>query len=271
MSAALLTTRQVAALLNVSPTSVKRWADEGVLEHVRTHGEHRRFRAEVIERFRRALEQAPEQSSVSPAEVQTAAWLDTLAADPSPQRVAAELLELRARLGSYHRAADAFGATLSALGELWAKAELTVLEEHAISAAIERGLTLVREQLVVPASGPRCLLAMVEGDDHALGLNFAELVLKENGYRTFWAGRATPLEVLLGAIESEQFNLVAVSASPWSTDKKKLAELARRLGKSAAEYGVPVILGGSGAWPDEVEGATRIKTFAALADKLTRM
>lgn len=271
MSSPLLTTRQVAELLNVSPTSVKRWADDGVLEHVRTHGEHRRFRAEVIERFRRALEQTPEQNQASQVELETSAWIDALAADPSAHRVAAELLALRSRLGSYHRAADVFGSTLTVLGELWVKAELTVLEEHAVSAAIERGLTLVCEQLVAPATAPRCLLAMAEGDDHALGLKLAELVLKEHGYRTIWAGRATPLEAVLDALQSDRFNLVAVSASPWSTDEKELAEMARKLGKSAETYGVPVILGGGGAWPEEVEGTTRIKTFAALADKLTRL
>ncbi len=48
-----LTTRAAAAFLGVGTTSVKRWADEGVLECERTRGGHRRFRRAELERFKR--------------------------------------------------------------------------------------------------------------------------------------------------------------------------------------------------------------------------
>jgi len=48
----LLTTRQAAKHLGVGTTSIKRWADEGVLRCERTAGGHRRFRLAEIERFR---------------------------------------------------------------------------------------------------------------------------------------------------------------------------------------------------------------------------
>ena len=52
MTARLLTTREAARYLGVGTTSVKRWADEGLLRCERTAGGHRRFRLSEIERFR---------------------------------------------------------------------------------------------------------------------------------------------------------------------------------------------------------------------------
>lgn len=48
-----MTTREVADLLGVGVSSVKRWTDEGRLECLRTAGGHRRFETSEVERFRR--------------------------------------------------------------------------------------------------------------------------------------------------------------------------------------------------------------------------
>ncbi len=52
MSQELLTTREVSAMLGVGTTSIKRWADEGELECVRTPGGHRRFPLKAVVRLR---------------------------------------------------------------------------------------------------------------------------------------------------------------------------------------------------------------------------
>lgn len=39
----LLTSGEVAKIFRVSPKTVTRWANEGVLPHIRTPGGHRRF------------------------------------------------------------------------------------------------------------------------------------------------------------------------------------------------------------------------------------
>ena len=46
-----LTTREAAAYLGVGTTSIKRWADEGVLDCVRTVGGHRRFTRNALAKF----------------------------------------------------------------------------------------------------------------------------------------------------------------------------------------------------------------------------
>ena len=55
-----LRTAQVAELLHVSPKTVSRWAQEGMLPHVRTLGGHRRYSDQEI---RALLETLSEPSS----------------------------------------------------------------------------------------------------------------------------------------------------------------------------------------------------------------
>jgi excisionase family DNA binding protein len=55
-----LRTAQVAELLQVSPKTVSRWAQEGMLPHVRTLGGHRRYPDQEI---RALLETLSEPSS----------------------------------------------------------------------------------------------------------------------------------------------------------------------------------------------------------------
>ncbi len=53
----LLSTREAAAILGVGASSIKRWADQGLLACVKTAGGHRRFARAVVEAFRDALAQ----------------------------------------------------------------------------------------------------------------------------------------------------------------------------------------------------------------------
>ena len=53
---ALLTPKEVAVRFSVSPKTIGRWGDSGVLAAVRTSGGHRRFRMSDVEALAVALE-----------------------------------------------------------------------------------------------------------------------------------------------------------------------------------------------------------------------
>ena len=69
MSEHKLTSTRVAELLGVTASSVKRWADEGLLVCERTAGGHRRFLASEVARFRENGLSHTEQDALTPTEL----------------------------------------------------------------------------------------------------------------------------------------------------------------------------------------------------------
>jgi hypothetical protein len=84
-----------------------------------------------------------------------------------------------------------------------------------------------------------------------------------------WAGRGTPLEDVLETIASGRVQVLGVSASVYSGEKRELARLAQRLGEACVEHGVMLILGGSGAWPEHPKLALRVPDLEELHAVLT--
>src|SRR5690349_6270255 len=94
-----LTTNEAADLAGVGPSTVKRWADLGLLPCVRTAGGHRRFERFALERFLR------EQREVTAGKQALESWIEIVIGGRRHE-VDSLLLEARARLGAWYRVAD---------------------------------------------------------------------------------------------------------------------------------------------------------------------
>lgn len=252
-SSEILSVGEAAQLLDVGVSTLKRWADSGVIQSFRTAGGHRRFDRDAVERFRtRRREGGP-----GPG------WLALIKDEADLHVLASELLRARARLGSWWAVSDDVGQALAELGERWERGEMSVLEEHLASERLARGLAWCAQSIPLPQDAPAALLAMAEGDDHTLGLSLAELTLREAGWRTRWAGRRTPLGDLVNAIHHREVGLVALSASCISCDAQ-LRELHAVLAPAARLAGVELVLGGEGAWPESPSYGHRLRSFEEL-------
>jgi MerR family transcriptional regulator, light-induced transcriptional regulator len=251
-----LTTQQVARLAGVGPTAVKRWNDEGRLACVRTAGGHRRFARSEVERFL-GTPAANEPAGREP-------WVGALLETGDPLALEALLLSERARTGAWHRAATQAGRALAELGRLWSDGAVTILEEHQASERLSRALHRITGSLPLAPEAPRALLACAEGDDHTLGLSLTELVLREAGWGSVWAGRRTPFAELGPALVRSGARLVAVSASAVSGDVVALRAQAAELGRIARVHGAALALGGTGAWPDRPRHGQRFTDFDAF-------
>jgi methylmalonyl-CoA mutase cobalamin-binding subunit len=227
----------------VGPTAVKRWADSGLLRCVRTAGGHRRFDRQDVERLIR-------NGAPAAAAGDWTSWIEMLTTDGSVHLVQARLFEERARQGAWHLVAASLGDLLTELGRRWAAGTLSAIEEHIASAGLQRGLASVCEIIPVASGAPRCLLASAEGDDHTLGLALAELCLAEAGWRTEWAGGRTRSTDVVDRLASGAIGMVALSASAASSDASALADEVRLVGEACRAAGVPLALGGAGAWPE---------------------
>lgn len=243
--AELLSTRQAADRLGVGPTSVKRWADEGLLPCVKTAGGHRRFRAEDVTAF-----QHQHQGAAPTAPQRSPQWLDLLLSDVPVISLQAYALQQRAELGSWTALGMALGSMLEQLGTMWEDGRITVLQEHLASERLSRTLAWASEQIPVSPTAACLLLLAAEGDEHTLGLSLVELVAREAGYQARWAGSKTPIREIRQIVESGEIDIVAVSASLSSSAPEELERQAGLLAGICSPHEVELWLGGAGAWPE---------------------
>lgn len=259
----LLSTSEAARLAGVTPSTMKRWADEGVLTCERTAGGHRRFRRSVLDRLQR---RAP--SKGSPAEPHDS-WLADLV-EGSHHLIVSRFFSLRQETGSWPGVADEVGPVLSALGEAWASGKLTIAQEHLASECLVRALAQIGLSLPTKRDPSRALLATVEGERHELGLRLAELCVRNRQWRPVWVGSNTPTDVLTAHLEATKIEMVVITASPWLKHVSALEPIATRLSEVCAQQGATLVLGGGGPWP-EVSGAIRIDSYRAFDALLTRL
>jgi MerR family transcriptional regulator, light-induced transcriptional regulator len=255
----LLSTRQAASLLGVGASSVKRWADEGLLPCVKTIGGHRRFLRSAVLALRQPGLVTTEGGSASSA----AAWVERLVSEDVATIVDALDREWR-RLGAWWLVAEELGEVIAELGRQWETGVLDVIQEHVASAHLARALARCGERIELPDGAPRALLMTAGGDDHTLGLALAEICLREAGWEGRWVGRRAPIDQAVTYIGAGNADLVAVSASVYSTDAASLAAQAERLGTACRARGAPLLLGGSGLWPDPPSYGLRIRSFREL-------
>lgn len=255
----MLTTTEAAAIAGVGTSTIKRWADAGLLPTVRTAGGHRRFEREAIARLLHAT--APSSSPAHPPAVD--AWLRTLVGGNLHELLG--MLQLaRSRCASWCEVADDLGVVLTALGLGWREGRFTVADEHRASDACSRALARLGEGILLGTAAPRCVLACAGDDEHTLGLSLAELCLRESGYVSIWLGRHTPLEEILRLVAHGEVELVALSASSASDDAAELAGIARTLASACEPQRVGLLLGGAGAWPEHPGYGVRVRSFAGL-------
>lgn len=263
MSDRLLTSTEAASWLGASPTSVKRWADAGLIECVRTVGNHRRFTLEALERFSQGRGGPATQTEVGD-------WL-TVLLERNVDAVHGQLLLERSNTSSWAEVCDRLGPVLQEIGERWASGNLQVVDEHLASERLRRALARVVDSFPVSPNAPSAMLMTARGEDHTLGLSMAEVTLREAGWATLWTGRRTPIEELAGTLRQREIELLGVSASSYSTDEAHLAEQMTLLEEACEDAGTALVLGGSGAWPDRASEARRVTTFRQLSRVATEV
>lgn len=259
----LLTTREVAKLLGVGTTSIKRWADSGLLRCVKTPGGHRRFPRSSVETF---LAQNPHESATSKPSLQSHCdtWVYRLSQGMGASEIAKALQSEHRRLGSWFAVADAMSDVLEEVGRAWARGDITVIQEHIISERVGRAIARLSESISIRHDARTCLLMVAEDDDHTLGLSLVELCIREAGWNATWAGRKTPVHFVCEFILANDVDMVAVSASEYSRDAAGLADQAERLGQACEDQDIPLLLGGEGLWPENPAHGHRLHTFAQL-------
>ena len=244
----LLTTSSVAELLQVSPSTVKRWCEEGSLESRRTPGGHRRItlsdaldtaRARGISTFLDYFH--PWESNVwlaltDVATHQEYARLHNLAL----AWLARGETELMGRLWvevarrpeiSFSEFLDrGIQGFMSLVGREWLKGRLAIGEEHMATQTIFESFIHLRPGWLDPRPSmdvgeppPVAVVGAMEGDQHELGAMAIRVLLEREGWRVYYLGGNVPVEELAKVQRAHGASLVCISFSP----NRRLPDLRR--------------------------------------------
>ena len=263
----MLTTTEAAALASVTPSTIKRWADQGRLTYARTVGGHRRFSRAAVESALRDGAAGAASASASGAEAAANSWVRCLIDGPRHE-LDGRLLEARARLGRWCDVADELAVALRALGVAWATGLISIAEEHVASDNLARALARAGDTLPTRRHAPRCALACAGDDEHTLGLSLAELCVREVGWSPLWLGRRTPLAEVVRLVTEGDVDVVSLCASEASRDAQALADIDAELGAACHAHGAGLVLGGAGIWPALPRHGVRLTSFAAFRELL---
>lgn len=256
---ALLSPKNVAGAIGVSESSLKRWADEGMIRFSRTAGGHRRILLTEAIRFIRVNHHAV----VRPDLLGLNEVGQLLARQPAlrqsdPQTSLFEALQdgdgMRARglitawfLDGRDLSTLLDGpirAVMAQLGEIWQHSDEGIFVEHRATDLCVQALNHVRTLLPAPAAdAPVATGGAPSGDPYILPTLMASMVLAELGYRTVNLGGDTPLDVLGRAAVKCKAQLVWVSfTSP--QPPKILRQQIEDLAGLVQPVGSQVVVGG---------------------------
>ncbi|GIW89232.1 MAG: hypothetical protein KatS3mg108_3556 [Isosphaeraceae bacterium] len=262
----LLKVSQVASLLGLSVSTVKRLSDDGILPAVRTAGRHRLYDPEVVLAYAReqGLPVGPIERYL--AELQRVDWP---LVQSGQQRVTPEMVDSfeRALRRGRHDEAKALGyrvyeecggglalgdelirPAMERVGDAWSVGDLDVFQEHRATRLVEHLLIDLnwRMQQVNArrgVRGPLAIGAAPEDDPYTLPGLLCELVLREQGWEVMNLGSNLPLGSLSRAVDAHRPRLAWLSVSHLENPRAFLEDY-RRFYPTAERHGTAVILGG---------------------------
>ncbi|HYE79400.1 MAG TPA: B12-binding domain-containing protein [bacterium] len=284
----LLSTRELARVCGVSESTIKRWADEGLLRCLKTPGGHRKFRLEDLAEFAHThqfgLEELGELSERQRVQVAVDrllrardasslmhAFLDALLVG---DRLTALHLLRRAIDAGYdpnHLADQVVAPAMHAIGERWQCGTVAVHEEHRASQIVLDAIGEIRGRVPEAAGGrPLAVGACPPGEQHVIGLKLILTLLALQGWRTIDLGADTPWDGI-AAMAAGQRAEVALVSSSYVPDRHAFVAGYRTMAQALGAVPCRVVVGGGGFTEDllpDLPHDSHCTTVAALATQL---
>jgi MerR family transcriptional regulator, light-induced transcriptional regulator len=127
------------------------------------------------------------------------------------------------------------------IGDMWYRGHIGIEDEHRAAVVLERLVGLLPPTPVRPPvpSGSRCLLAVLPGESHTLGLRMLAHALEDEGWRVdLVAGDGA--RDLLGEVDRSRPRLVGISAG-YLPETRTLAQVVAAI----RQRSLPVLVGGA--------------------------
>ncbi|MBN1350099.1 helix-turn-helix domain-containing protein [candidate division KSB1 bacterium] len=200
--------QEVAQLLNVNVSTIKRWTEEGKLECLKTPGGHRKFLMSQINKFleynniKTAWSGAlhPEDDPDLNSQIlkrnfgylQSFLFEEAIGGKHIPVRQVLQGLYLNqtapARIFD-----ELITPVLHRIGDSWEKKEITVLTEHIASQIIRDEILMLKTIIDFPvARTETALLMLLSTEMHDIALKLTEVLLEIRGFHVLLSGQMTP-------------------------------------------------------------------------------
>ena len=258
----VLSTHEVAALFNVTETTVKRWADEGQIQCSKTLGGHRKFELNNIIKFAEnneisltgvlpppigAAQQEQLQLGVLTRNYQKIADVFLQEALQSDREGLTELLLylLKHHIPFCIIADEIIRPALVQVGDLWEKGKISIHQEHLASQAVTEALIRIAPEVHrKPSNGLSAAFACVEGELHDIGLRCLAYSFESEGWKIYYLGANTPMDSISSFVNLLKPEMVALSFTMME-NKEIMKNDFQILSNDIRSYGGKIIFGGS--------------------------
>ena len=278
---------ELARLLQVNESTVKRWADAGELSCAKTRGGHRRFSVATVMDFiqRKGLPVA-----LSPAAPLATEDIRAHVLAGNIHRLAPALRRemlagsvqgivgiLRTAFVAKPHLLDVFSTLvfppLVDIGEEWHRNTLSIHEEHIASNALREALAQFHAEIPrKDSNGLRALCVCPEGEWHDITIRCTAYFLESMGWAVLFMGQSSPIHSIVRAIGQYRPDLIAVSAVAPRHERALVNAINGDLYPAARHVRARLALGGpaiSTRWKDTVRAdhlCDSISDCEALAD-----
>jgi excisionase family DNA binding protein len=254
-----ISTREVASLLSVTETTVKRWTNSKRLNCVKTLGGHRKYLLKDIEDFTK--ENRIPISGITAPKTQPDKVGYALYSKNMDQIIEVVLEE--ATKGNRDGLFDLFMyltkngirfinlvdeiicPALEKIGYLWEKNQLKVEDEHLASDTIKTALSRLIVHLPRQKNkNIKVLCACIESEFHDIGIQSLAYELELSGYILHYLGANTPFQSIDMTIKKEKPSYSFISATSPAISEEEFIKCIKRTGKICKENNSKLILGG---------------------------
>ncbi len=211
------TPSQIAQMLNVNESTIKRWVDKGLLKASITKGGHRRIYQEDLLIFRKENNYNKKHSyTLRKPRLYTNSnelwkeYYNLLLINYYKEAQAIITNEFLRNTPIINIVQKIIFPALGHVGDEWFTGNIEIHDEHRISFYIREQLITLNQLIPEPKKGKKVILACISGEWHEISLQVSALILKSHGYEPIILGVNTPEKEILKATEKWQAKIVIV-------------------------------------------------------------
>lgn len=280
-------TKELAKMWDVSESTIKRWADAGMLRCRKTIGGHRKFELEDIIEFQNQCDLAKKEAAEK-GRAECSGELKRLLDESDFQGLAnryrqAALAGQSVLVSSLITQSNQHGFSLATIGEeiikpamqevgeLWRTGKIRVLDEHLATLSTMEALTDLHGQVAKQASPDHlAIVGCSEGELHQLGSILVRVMIEAEGWKVVYLGSHTPLFSFAEAINRFNPKLVCISITMMDNLERAVRDY-ETLRRAALKHETKIIIGGAALKCDEVRARFRGALYLESLHDLLRI